>query len=159
MLRNFEKSSNRGGWSTRHIQEMNKLSKIFQPLQIVPKNAVLKGQDLNSRSQKVFSWMNPFMTPFFNLLFALSFSWWLKPGWFDQQIMEVSTFFPCCRGLLRSCRRCWTSACRRSTPRSWQCRHWLPWICGRSLAGSMTTPSRSWWFSKTGTISFNCWVR
>lgn len=32
---------------------MNRISRIFQPLNIVPKNAVVKTQDITSKSQKV----------------------------------------------------------------------------------------------------------
>lgn len=32
---------------------MNRISKIFQPLLIVPKNAVVKNQDLTSKSHRV----------------------------------------------------------------------------------------------------------
>lgn len=32
---------------------MNKLSRIFQPITIIPKNAVVKNQEITSKSQKV----------------------------------------------------------------------------------------------------------
>lgn len=32
---------------------MNRLSRLFQPLAFVPKDAILKGKDVTSRSQKV----------------------------------------------------------------------------------------------------------
>lgn len=32
---------------------MNKLSKIFQPISVIPKNAVVKNHDITSKSQKV----------------------------------------------------------------------------------------------------------
>lgn len=32
---------------------MNKVSKIFQPVSVIPKNAVVKNQDITSKSQRV----------------------------------------------------------------------------------------------------------
>lgn len=33
--------------------KMNRVSKIFQPISVIPKNAIVKNQDITSKSQRV----------------------------------------------------------------------------------------------------------
>lgn len=40
-------------FSNSYLKEINLLSKIFQPVNVVPKNAVIKKQDITSNSQRL----------------------------------------------------------------------------------------------------------
>lgn len=37
---------------------MNRISRLFQPLTKIPKDALVKNQDITSRSQKVYGFAN-----------------------------------------------------------------------------------------------------
>lgn len=63
---------------------MNKVSKIFQPVSVIPKNAVVKNQDITSKSQRVkkkylrlCQKKSKILFKFFQLMFDLGF---IKPN-------------------------------------------------------------------------------